>query len=100
MTPEGKVKNEIKAYLDSLEGCWYFMPQMMGYGRKGIPDIIGCYKGHFFAVEVKAAGKSKATTPWQDRELALARAAGGKVCVAESVEQVRELISLVMRSWT
>lgn len=66
MTPEGIVKAAVKRVLDATPGVWYFMPSMNGYGRAGIPDIIGSYKGRFFAVEVKAA-KGK-LTPAQERE--------------------------------
>lgn len=90
MTPEGKVKAEIKVYLDSLGvNCWYFMPMMMGYGRKGIPDIVGCLCGEFFAIEVKAPGKEKATTPWQERELHRVSQAGGYAIVISSVEELK-----------
>lgn len=78
MTPEGKVKAEIKKYLDSLgEDCWYFMPMMMGYGRKGIPDIVGCIGGSFFGIEVKAPGKGNGLTNWQLLELQSIADAGG-----------------------
>lgn len=66
MTPEGIVKASIKRVLDAKGGVWYFMPSMNGYGRAGIPDIIGSYKGRFFAVEVKAKGGKM--TPAQERE--------------------------------
>ena len=76
MTPEGKVKQEIKEYLDSLgTDCWYYMPVPMGYGKRGVPDFIICYKGHFLAPETKRkGGKSE---PWQEREQEAIRIAGG-----------------------
>ncbi len=65
---EAKVKDEIKGFLKTLMPyCWWFMPSMMGYGRKGIPDFIGCYKGAFFSIEAKAHAKSE-HSPWQIRE--------------------------------
>jgi hypothetical protein len=30
------------------------MPQSGPYGRRGIPDFIGCSRGRFFAIEAKA----------------------------------------------
>ena len=88
-TPEAKVKDAIKEYLDTLELCWYFMPSMTGYGRKGIPDIIGCNKGEFFAIEVKAPGKENTVTPWQERELISIFDAGGLSFVASDVSFVK-----------
>lgn len=74
MTPEGKVKARVCAWLKE-QGVWYFMPVQMGMGRAGIPDIIACVKGQFVAIECKA-GKG-VTTALQDRELASIRTSGG-----------------------
>ncbi len=73
-TPEGKVKAAVRKMLDKL-GIYHFMPPGMGLGRSGIPDIIGCYKGRFIAIECKA-GKGK-TTALQERELIAICNAGG-----------------------
>ena len=80
MTPEGKVKAKVKATLDKL-GVYYFMPTTGGYGRSGIPDIIGCHNGVFFAVECKANGGK--TTALQDRELKRISEAGGFALVID-----------------
>ena len=49
MTPEAKVKKKVVAHLNML-GAYYFYPVTGGYGRSGVPDIIGCYKGQFFGI--------------------------------------------------
>lgn len=87
-TPEGAVKFKIKEYLKTLApGLWFFMPVMTGYGIRGIPDFVGCYRGRFFAIEAKRKdGKPK---PWQDLIMDLIRKAGGLVLVADNVETVR-----------
>lgn len=76
MTPEKRVKNQIVKQLKTLgEDVYYFFPATGGYGRSGVPDIVGCYKGKFFAIECKA-GKNT-TTALQKRELEnIAKAAG------------------------
>jgi len=59
-TPESKVKRKVNAVLAALD-CYFFYPMTGGYGRSGVPDIIGCYKGLFFGIECKAgAGKTTA----------------------------------------
>ena len=78
MTPEARVKNEIKKMLDAHE-VYYFMPAANGYGRAGIPDIVCCINGCFLAIECKA-GKGK-TTALQDRELIAIHKAGGSAVV-------------------
>lgn len=86
MTPEGKIKNDVKYFLSSLPDCWYFMPVSMGYGRRGIPDFIGCWRGKFFAIETKAPnGKSH---PWQEREQKAIREAGGVAFRARTMEEI------------
>ena len=53
MTPEAKVKKVVVNQLRNL-GAYYFYPVTGGYGRSGVPDIVGCYKGKFFGIECKA----------------------------------------------
>ncbi len=67
MTPEGKVKKVVREYLDKLDYCYYFMPATGGYGKSGVPDIVGCYLGMFFGIELKA-GNNK-PTPLQEKNL-------------------------------
>jgi Holliday junction resolvase len=74
MTPEAKVKKQVTRQLDDI-GAYYFYPVTGGYGRSGVPDIVGCYKGSFFGIECKA-GKNK-PTPLQDINLKEIRKAGG-----------------------
>jgi Holliday junction resolvase len=78
-TPESKVKTAVRKLLDVLK-IYHFMPPANGFGRAGIPDIIGCMDGHFIAIECKA-GKGQ-TTPLQDRELNAILNAGGTVFIA------------------
>mgnify|MGYP003627443031 CR=1 FL=1 len=59
MTPEGKVKRIVVKQLKEL-GAYYFFPMTGGYGKSGVPDIIGCYEGKFFGIECKA-GRNKPT---------------------------------------
>lgn len=74
MTPEGKVKKKVTDQLKKL-GAYYFFPLTGGYGKSGVPDIVGCYKGKFFAIECKA-GKNK-PTPLQDLNIRAIRDVGG-----------------------
>lgn len=58
MTPEGRVKKKLKAYLDGA-GIYYYMPVPGGYGRPTV-DFLCCQCGQFIAIETKA-GKNKLT---------------------------------------
>lgn len=92
-TPEKKVKLKVRAILDWHEDVYYFTPMTGGYGRSGVPDIVGCYKGHFFAIECKA-GKGT-TTALQDKNIKDIEKAGGRVIVVNenNLEEVRLMLS-------
>ena len=91
MTPEKKVKTKVVAILKEL-GAYYFYPVTGGYGASGVPDIVGCYDGKFFAVECKA-GKGK-TTALQDKNIAQIKACGGQAIVIneDNIEDIRRLL--------
>jgi Holliday junction resolvase len=78
MTPEAKVKQRVVKQLKSL-GVYYFYPVTGGYGRSGVPDIVGCYRGKFFAIECKA-GRGK-PTEMQQYNLAMIKESGGMAIV-------------------
>jgi len=90
-TPESLVKKNVRKLLDELK-IYHFMPPANGFGRAGIPDIIGCMDGHFIAIECKA-GKGT-TTALQDRELAAIRDHGGNIFIAreDNLEDLRLLL--------
>ena len=80
LTPEKKVKDNVVKQLKQLEShVYYFFPATGGYGRSGVPDIVGCFNGKFWAIECKA-GKNT-TTALQDRELNAIRNARGEAWV-------------------
>lgn len=91
MTPEKKVKNAVVAILKEVD-CYYFFPVTGGYGASGVPDIVGCFRGKFFAIECKA-GKGK-TTALQDKNLERIRACGGAAIIVneENLETVRSML--------
>lgn len=96
MITEAALKKEIKAYLTSV-GAW-FDGSVRSYGRRGVPDILVCYRGRFFGIECKRPPEGKATPaadPWQQRELAAIVEAGGRAIVAWSVDHVREEIKAI-----
>jgi Holliday junction resolvase len=64
-TPETKVKQRVRKVLEE-HNAYCFLPATGGYGRSGIPDIVGCYNGCFFAVECKAGRGT--TTALQEKD--------------------------------
>jgi hypothetical protein len=91
MTPETKLKNSIRKYLDSLgRDLWHFKVHGSGYQKAGVPDNVGCYLGHFFAIEAKAPGE--VPTKKQEREMSLIRQAGGYARTVWSLDEVKEFM--------
>lgn len=95
MTPEGKVKKKVVAILKEFD-TYYFYPRTGGYGRSGVPDIVGCYHGRFFGIECKA-GDNK-PTPLQQKNLDDISKRGGLVLVINetNIDEVRRCL---IRIW-
>lgn len=91
MTPEAKVKKQVKKILDGF-GCYHFYAFTGGYGRSGVPDIIACYKGHFIGIECKANGGK--TTALQDLNITQIRKNQGLAIVVNE-GNMDELVKLL-----
>jgi Holliday junction resolvase len=92
MTPESKVKKVVTQQLKDI-GAYYFYPMSGGFGRSGVPDIIGCYRGKFFGIECKAG--SNKPTPLQLKNLEQIALTGGIALLVneENMKQVGELLT-------
>ena len=92
MTPEAKVKKVVVNQLRNL-GAYYFYPVTGGYGRSGVPDIVGCYQGKFFGIECKA-GKNTPTPLQQINLNDIEKQKGIALIVNEkNMHSVRDLIT-------
>jgi len=89
ITPEGRVKKQVKELLISMS-VWYFMPVQNGMGVVGIPDFICCWDGLFLAIETKAPGKIKNVTANQKRRMDEIRASNGLALVVDDVRQLED----------
>lgn len=93
-TPEKKVKDAVAKVLKQY-GVYFFYPVTGGFGRSGVPDIVGCYKGNFIAIECKA-GKN-VPTALQVQELNKINGAGGVAIVAneKNIGDVAKLLDTI-----
>lgn len=91
-TPETKLKKKCVQYLESLgRDCWYFKV-LGGPGQKaGVPDIVGCINGHFFAAELKV--KPNKPSAKQEHEIAKIKDAGGESAVLYTYEEFEAFIN-------
>jgi Holliday junction resolvase len=83
MKPETALTSRI---MDTLraQGGWWMKVHGGGFQVAGVPDIIGCYKGRFVAIEVKVGDNTP--TQLQVSVLLKLSDAGALVGVARSVE--------------
>ena len=88
---EKDIVNRILRYLKTVPDCFCWKEHGGMYGTAGIPDIIACIGGRFFAFEVKTeTGK---TTALQDATIRKILSCGGHAFVVRSVEEVRTAIN-------
>lgn len=59
---ERSFKRKVISTLKDIENCYFFVKEAAAI--RGIPDIIGSYKGRFFAWELKRSKKVAET--WRD----------------------------------
>jgi hypothetical protein len=82
MTPEGKVKDEIKKWLRQHD-AYFFMPIQTGYGAATL-DFLICHRGRFIGLETKAPGKK--ASPRQLLVMNAIIEAGGEAYCADSLD--------------
>ena len=87
--PESKIQKEVMDYLKNIS----YVTKVTPYGNNGIMDIIGCYKGLFFAVELKKA--DNVPTPLQKRNIKSVIDNGGMSIVAYSLREVEDMINIL-----
>ena len=79
----------IVAYLHSLP-AWVYKTHGSSVGRSGIPDLLVCYLGHFFAFEVK--NDTGRPSNDQKRNIRVINKRGGTACVVRSRREVQTII--------
>lgn len=88
---EKEIVSKILRYLKTVPKCFAWKEHGGIYGTAGIPDIIACIDGKFYAFEVKTpVGK---TTKLQEATILKILACGGTVAVVRSVDEVRAVIN-------
>lgn len=91
MTPEKKVENQIKRYLDGL-GAYHIKIHGSAYMPAGTPDILACVNGRFVGIEVKKPNGG-VVSALQKLKIKQIKNAGGVALVATSVEEVERELS-------
>jgi len=90
---ERQITDKIMAYLKALPGCYAFKEHGSGY-TSGQPDIIGCYRGKCFLIEVKRPGGRP--TQLQLKILAAWSKSGAYTAVVYSLDEAKEFMKGLM----
>lgn len=91
---ESRLSRDIQKEL-RRNGAWCIKIHGSEYMPAGVPDIVGCYQGRFFAFETKLPEKRSNTSVVQERMMEKIRAAGGK---AQVVCTVSEAVDAMMNT--
>lgn len=90
--PETVLTEKIMRYLKN-EGAWAVKYPGSAFGTTGTPDILGCLRGRFFAIEVKLPPPSKhPVSKAQAYHIRKIRDAGGIAGVACSVDEAKYVL--------
>jgi len=88
---EKVLRTKIVKSLNNYSGYWVVNVATM-YGQGGLPDIVGCYAGVFYGLEVKLPGKEHTLTERQAYCLKKIRRAGGKAMMVTSVDEAMTFV--------
>lgn len=90
---EAEVVRRMMATLNALPGVYCLRTHGGAFQQKGTPDIIGCARGRFFAIEAKRSARQK-PEPAQQYNLKKFRQAYGKTFVSHD-PQVQEVVAWI-----
>lgn len=89
-----------KAIRREFKNSWVFKVWGGPFTPAGIPDLIACVDGLFFALEVKLPDERRSkTSAIQDETIDEIRRAGGASCVVRSVDETITFIYRTLREF-
>lgn len=90
----------LKALRKEFPGSWWFKVWGGPFTPAGIPDLMGCVCGLFFALEVKLPdNKRSKTSKIQDETIADLRKANAHARVVRSPQEAVDYVRSVLRRW-
>lgn len=88
---EKDIVQSILRCLKAVPGCFAWKTHGGMYGTAGIPDIIACVNGSFFAFEVKTANGK--VTMLQEATIRKILVSGGTAAIVRSADEVRAILN-------
>ena len=92
MTPESKLKRDLKNLLNDRGAYWCAIAGGP-YAKPGDPDIVACYKGTFIAIEAKTYEGSQ--SDWQKLRQRMVERAQGIYLLTRSVDDVIDVLNAI-----
>lgn len=88
--PESRRQRRIQRELKKQVGGWWFKVHGGPFQKAGVPDLVGCVEGRFFALEVKEPGEEP--TKLQAETMKKIRLAGGTSYPVETPEEAVAIV--------
>ena len=86
---EQQIQKKIYDFLIA-EGC--YVVKVISASKSGVPDLIGCYEGKFFAIEVKTPGTRNNVSKLQEYNIDKIYEAGGQGIVKWDLVGLQEFL--------
>jgi len=84
-----------KKIVKALEAKGAYVVKVVAATKKGVPDILACYKGHFIAIEVKTPESRSNTSKLQEYNLDKVSEAGGLAGVAVHIDDLNLMLNKI-----
>lgn len=96
--PESRLSRKIVTRIQAEYGEDVWVRKIHGgQFQAGVPDILGCLRGTFFAIEVKMPGRENRVTDQQRHNLDKIETAGGYQTVCSSWEDALDFMKHIAR---
>jgi hypothetical protein len=95
MNPETAFQNKVINYFKEEKRGYWIKIHVSSYQSKGEPDIIGCYRGFFVAIELKRPDGKGKVAKLQEVKLRRIKENGGFGIVAKDLEEVKDILKKV-----
>lgn len=88
---EARLTAKIREYLNDQDDSFFYKAKGDPRQRKGLPDLIGCWRGRFVGLEVKLPNNRRGLTKYQRETLLKIKRAGGIAYVVRSLADVKRV---------
>ncbi len=89
---EKDLQTACEDYLKSLDNCWFVHIVGGATQAGGIPDLLICYEGRFYAAELKKDANKYGATGRQKIILRRIARAGGYAAKVETLQELKDLL--------